>query len=123
MSSSARIQEIRGKIKGLINDRAMEWGLPLIVLFVGLSSFALGRISASEAVRPIVSVAQAASLAEPQGLYIGGLYVGSWNGRTYHYPWCPGAAQIAEKNRRWFETKEAAERAGYRPAKNCTGLE
>lgn len=52
----------------------------------------------------------------------GGEYVASKNGKAYHFPWCSGAQRIKPANQVWFETKEAAEAAGYLPAGNCKGL-
>ena len=49
-------------------------------------------------------------------------FVASKNGSVYHYPWYPGAQQIKEENKIYFNSKEEAEKAGYRPAKNCPGL-
>ncbi len=51
-----------------------------------------------------------------------GKYVASKKGTAYHYPWCPGAKQIKEENKIYFDTKEEAEKAGYKPAGNCEGL-
>jgi methylphosphotriester-DNA--protein-cysteine methyltransferase len=51
-----------------------------------------------------------------------GTYVASKSGSAYHFPWCSGAQRIKEENKVWFETKEEAELAGYRPASNCKGL-
>jgi len=48
--------------------------------------------------------------------------VASKNGSAYHYIWCPGAKQIKEENKIYFNSKKEAEAAGYRPAKNCEGL-
>ena len=45
--------------------------------------------------------------------------VGSKNSNKYHYPHCPGAKQIKEKNKIVFSTPEAAEAAGYTLAANC----
>jgi len=53
---------------------------------------------------------------------VGGKYVASKNGSKYHFPWCSGATRMKEENKIWFETKEAAEKAGYGPAANCKGL-
>ncbi|MBI5005006.1 MAG: hypothetical protein HZC03_00115, partial [Candidatus Lloydbacteria bacterium] len=55
-------------------------------------------------------------------LTLGGNFVASKNGTTYHFPWCSGAIRIKEENKVWFATKEAADRAGSHPAGNCTGL-
>lgn len=51
-----------------------------------------------------------------------GKYVGSKSGKRYHLPSCPGAKRIKEENKVWFESKEAAEKAGYSPAANCQGI-
>lgn len=48
--------------------------------------------------------------------------VASKNGTKYHYPWCPGAKQIAEKNKVTFSSIEEARAKGYTPAANCKGL-
>jgi len=48
--------------------------------------------------------------------------VASKNGEVYHYVWCSGAKRIKEENKIYFKSKEEAEKAGLRPAKNCPGL-
>lgn len=48
--------------------------------------------------------------------------VASKNGTKYHYPWCPGAKQISEKNKVTFASIEEARAKGYAPASNCKGL-
>ncbi len=50
------------------------------------------------------------------------IVVGSKNGTKYHYPWCAGAKQIAEKNLITFNSIEEARAKGYTPASNCKGL-
>ena len=39
--------------------------------------------------------------------------------KKYHFTWCPGAKQIKETNKLWFENDIAARRAGYTLAGNC----
>ena len=51
-----------------------------------------------------------------------GLLVASKSGTKYHFPWCAGASQIAEKNKIWFNSYEEAQKAGYSRATNCKGL-
>ena len=48
-----------------------------------------------------------------------GPIVGNRRSMIYHWPGCPGYTQIAPHNRVGFTTREAAERAGYRAARNC----
>lgn len=45
--------------------------------------------------------------------------VASKSGKKYHFSYCPGAKQITEKNRIFFASVSAAERAGYTLAGNC----
>lgn len=49
----------------------------------------------------------------------GGRVVASKNGSKYHYPWCPGAGQINEENKVWYENESQAQNAGLTKAKNC----
>ena len=39
--------------------------------------------------------------------------------KKYHFTWCPGAKQIKETNKLWFETDIVAQKAGYTLAGNC----
>ena len=50
------------------------------------------------------------------------LFVASTRGTSYYYAWCTGAKTIAEKNRVWFESRQAAEAAGFKPSKSCKEL-
>lgn len=40
--------------------------------------------------------------------------------KAYHFPWCPSASRIADKNKITFATEAAAISAGYTLAGNCT---
>ncbi len=48
--------------------------------------------------------------------------VASKKGSVYHLPWCSGALRLKKENKIFFKNKTYAEKAGYRPAKNCEGL-
>lgn len=39
--------------------------------------------------------------------------------KVYHFPWCPSASKIADKNKLTFATETAAISAGYTLAGNC----
>ncbi len=123
--------------------------IALIIIFVGFASFGLGRLSAStgkETVR-IYGDGQEASVAS--AVYSGdeesspsvqtvvhsivsenagviptgeGKYVASKNGSAYYLPSCSGASRIKDENKIWFDSKSAAEEAGYHKAANCKGL-
>lgn len=117
-----RIQDIWLKIKAFSDDLMGEWGPIIIVFLVALASFGLGRLSAFEATKPVVSTAQVAAGNQASPLSVGGLVVASRLGNAYHFPWCSGAQSIKEANKIWFKDEETAQRAGYTPAKNCKGL-
>ena len=40
--------------------------------------------------------------------------------KLYHFTWCPGAKQIKDANKIWFENEQAAIQTGYKLASNCT---
>jgi endonuclease YncB( thermonuclease family) len=48
-----------------------------------------------------------------------GQIIGNKRSMIYHLPNCPDYSKISEKNRQYFKTKEEAEKAGYRMARNC----
>jgi hypothetical protein len=116
------IPDIWTRCKASLEPFLSDWGLVLVVFLVAFSSFGLGRLSATEAAKPVVSVSQAPMEEEGQGMAIGGLVVASRTGSVYHFPWCSGALQIKAENRIWFKTEETAQNAGYTPSKSCKGL-
>lgn len=117
------IQDIGLKIKGLAADVVHEWGLVVIVFLVAIASFGLGRLSALEDARPAIAITQAPTAANQQAMAPGGLLVAARSGSVYYYPWCTGASKILPQNQRWFQSEDAARKAGYAPAKNCKGLQ
>jgi methylphosphotriester-DNA--protein-cysteine methyltransferase len=48
-----------------------------------------------------------------------GLVIRNKRSGIYHLPSCPDYNKVSEKNRQYFKTKEEAEKAGYRMARNC----
>lgn len=131
------------KLAGLISGR---YFMAVVILFVALISFFLGRISGLDEKREAVRVLNVATAGEVKGTSIStavptlqessasrdqpstgttasqGSVVASKNGTKYHYPWCAGAKQISEKNKITFGSIEEARAAGYTPASNCKGL-
>ncbi len=121
------------KFKQFFEDDTFFYGM--CVLLVGLSSFGLGRHSATE--KPLISSAlegnvvlsaQRESLQDtvetiPNSAKDETLYVGSKNGTKYHLISCPGADQIKEENKVFFDTPQEARSMGYSPAGNCPGIE
>jgi len=135
------IAESTAKVKKFLKENRNDLLLASLVFFVGAASFGLGRLSVIWPEKePVViensesriqnlenDVVTAPPHADPDsGFHIldspHGVYVASRNGSSYHLPACPGALRIKAENRVWFQTKEAAERAGYRPAGNCPDL-
>jgi len=84
--------------------------MPVAIEYVGAASVSAGSVRAADGVDTEKPVSA------------GGAFVASKTGEAYHFPWCSGVLRIKEENKVWFETREAAEAAGYRPAKNCKGL-
>lgn len=128
------MQHILEKIKSAVSGDVF---VVLVIVFVGISSFCLGRLSALETrkmpIQMLLPRQEAATFegvsgpenepsTVPEVANLGGQYVASKNGTKYHFPWCGGAARIAEENKIWFNSKEEAEKAGYTPAGNCKGL-
>jgi hypothetical protein len=117
------IPEYWQKIKNLTEEGIGDFGIPILVVLVGIASFGLGRLSALENARPAVSIGQASSAAlAVQPIAPGGMFVGARGGSIYYYPWCAGALKIAAENQVWFASEIAAQNAGFSAAKNCKGL-
>jgi hypothetical protein len=122
----------------------------LCIILIGLAGFGLGKLSALErgrepvTIKParfIVSTSTPSSVNKAEniteqaqsvpmsaaamiaGESAQGLLVASKSGQKYHFPWCAGASQIADKNKIWFNSYDEAQKAGYTPASNCKGLE
>lgn len=124
----------------LASRKVKDIGIVLAIVFLGVFSFGLGRLSGlstnvipvtlCESVLPIPSTAITAGAGNAAKSNIGSTepytgmatYVGSKSGSVYHFPWCSGAQRIKEENKIWFSSKEEAQLAGYRPATNCKGL-
>src|SRR3989338_8575719 len=126
------------KVNSWISENKSDLYIAALIFLVGLASFGLGRLSVlwpkKEPIEITIPDARSTIYEETRGdsssvsqtaaivPSVQGKYVASKNGTAYHFPWCPGALRIKEENKIWFETKEAAEKAGYKPAGNCEGL-
>ena len=129
------IPNIKEKSKHLLRTiTRQDVYLTLIVVCVGFSAYGLGILSTSQKLQPELNIydlypelqaarvgGSGASTPTPASTQ-NGAYVASKNGTKYHFPWCGSAKSIKEENKVWFDTKEAAEAAGYGPASNCPGL-
>lgn len=103
--------------------------IPALIVLVGFASFGLGRLSLTAGTTPTIRIEQAEWSSQGGASVIGGStqengkFVGSANSDIYHFPWCSGAQRISAENEVWFDSKQEAQEAGYRPAENCKGLE
>lgn len=108
------------------------------VIFVGLTCFALGRISVwpekenvvfqpatinggektpqAESGTPTISTEETTSNSEEIKL------VGSKTGKKYHWPWCSSAKKIKPENQVWFNSEKEAQAAGYAKCANFDKL-
>ena len=102
-----RIIESKGGFK--------EFGLPASIEASPLTGRAGSPASLDETAAGVFA-------KRPGSISASGPYVASKSGKYYHYPWCPGSLRIKEANKIWFQTKEDAEKKGYKPASNCQGL-
>ena len=109
--------------KALLEEGIAQWGLIALVFLVAFSAFGLGRLSALEEAKAPIQIENAAVSSNPPSIPAGGYLVASKTGTTYYFPWCSGAARISSASQIWFPSEAAAQKAGYRAAKNCKGLE
>jgi len=121
-------------IKDFLKRNGSDIFIVLTVILVALISFGIGRLTMPKSEPILIKNLEQASVedidVENQGKVYPpateqsdvGRVVGSKNSDKYHLPECPGAKQINEQNKIWFDSIEAAEKAGYKPAGNCPGL-
>lgn len=110
------------KIKYSGEMNLKDWGMPLIILFVSLSSFGLGRLSVLGEYRDEIHFVQTGKVKNPSGLYPEGLVVGSQSTHIYYAPWCKGVDKLVAGDIRWFANEIDALTAHFVPAKGCIGL-
>ncbi len=135
-----RLTELLKKIK-TIPDISKDIFIIMVILFVSLGGFALGRLSSLEEKRHdelriigqktldkgVLSVTDEAvgvgnsEIITPESSAIKGVFVGAKSGKVYYFPWCAGVKRIHDENKVWFSSKEDAEAKGYRPSVNCKG--
>ena len=122
------------QIKNFSKKNGSDVFIVLTVILVALISFGIGRLSVPKTEPIQIKNLEKTSVEDlkieqsiPAPPDVGtttdkGKVVGSKNSDKYHLPECPGAKQINEQNKIWFDSIEAAEKAGYKPAGNCPGL-
>lgn len=123
------------KFLKLVKQRQANIVLAVAVVLISLLSFQAGKIYTLRlfsGTEPVLTLAPMSDLFSPTPASAGGLaksspnlkessVIASKNGSTklFHYPWCPGATKISEKNKISFVNEAAAIAAGYTLASNC----
>lgn len=114
----------------LLDDAAFTL---IVMALVAVTSFGLGRWSVTPVTppeRPVLiptptAIPAASVVTAPKSVTTESVptnsseLVASVNGTKYHALDCPGATQINEQNKIYFQTEQEARAAGYTPAANC----
>jgi len=118
------------KFKSYLADETLF--IAILLILVSFISFGLGRQSVMGGeIRPAPTAPAGISITEtpkaienkaPIESLSSEKVVVSKSGTKYHLLNCPGASQIKEENKVYFENTELARAAGYTPAANCPGL-
>ena len=114
-------------IKRLLEDDLFFYTVLIVV--VSILSFGLGRWSMQEVTAPlqpaVTMTTQSAKVGESllqntqNTARTTTQFVASKNGTKYHLLTCPGAKQMKEENKVYFNSVKEATAAGYTPAANC----
>lgn len=111
------------KLKSIL--RSEQSFLAGLLCLVGLASFQLGQVSVQDSFVSGESLEHNAGIiftdAPEQAIQRNVVkVVASSGGTKYHKLDCPGADNIKESNKVYFDSIEQAKAAGYTPATNCT---
>ncbi len=129
------------KLKSWLADDSIY--MASLLVLIGVASFGLGRLSvvlpdtttnnatvilsekvepefknATETLSTTTEVAAVKTITNKKP----GLFVASKAGTKFHKVTCPGAKQIKEENKIYFNSVEEAKASGYTAAANCPGL-
>ena len=112
-------------IKQMLSDDVYFY--TALVILVSVLSFGLGRMSlpdTSPTHEPQVvlqeqSASAAVSLPAEQSVDVAQQLVASKKGTKYHLLTCPGAKQMNDDNKIYFNSEAEAKAAGYTKAGNC----
>jgi hypothetical protein len=121
------------KLKALIENDVYFY--TVLIVAVSVLSFGLGRLSmqevmthhqpevvlTSQSAAAVVSDIQKGDISLPASAETAKL-VASKKGTKYHLLTCPGAKQMNEDNKIYFNSVDEAKAAGYTAAANCKGL-
>jgi len=120
------LSNLKQRVNDFWEESRADIYLVIGIALIATLSFSAGRLSVSFSSKPPITVEEipiqlvADTMRETSEDL--GVVTASKRGKKYHLPDCPGAKQIAEKNRIWFATIQEAIQTGYQPAANCPGL-
>lgn len=117
--------EKQKKINLLAN--AEPWMTILMIFFIGLSSFGLGRFSVSKSNEPVTieygsinKDTENEKVIQSNNVFNEfNKIVASKNGAKYYYQNCSGVSKIKNENKIFFTSEKEAESGGYSLAANC----
>lgn len=138
------IHDLYRKIKTFWNSNKSKILIQLIIVFVSIFSFLIGKSSQKEldnnniyivnsngGLENITSLPESGSITNTSSIQYkssetgvsnsmnNARYVASSRGKLYYRIGCGGSTKLVESNKIYFNTIEEAERRGYKPASNC----
>lgn len=135
------MNNILSKILNLVKQYQYDLFLAACIILVAFIGFNIGRINALK--QTPIKIEQGAniykaisnegaerrlttnnsiptSITSPNPQILDPRVVASKNSTKYHHVWCPGAKQIKDANKIWFNNEQEAIKAGYSLTGNCT---
>ncbi len=128
MNEPSQQENIITKVLNKIRANWSEIVLGIAVVLITVISFNLGKISAISGQKAQINITGGENAGQPGDTRNtlapaarDQTVVASKNskGKLYHFTWCSGASQIAEKNKITFTNEATAIAAGYTLAGNC----
>jgi hypothetical protein len=126
------IHNIFHKIKSRVGLDNITIVYLLVIIGVGIGSFAMGRLSVSDIYNRSENMAQVkqesfvesveennVDISITEEMQLEKRYVASKNGKMYYPLGCSGAKRIKPENEVWFSTTEEAEKSGYTKSSTC----
>lgn len=96
--------------------KAIKLWLPLFLCLLFAASAFAAPVS-----HPIIELdSQSAVSFMPQPAEFASSYIGNSHSGIFHYSWCRYVGRMSENHKVYFDNREDAVDAGYRPCKVCT---
>lgn len=126
------------KILKLLKQYQADIILAIAIILISITAFNLGKISVLKQERTPITITEPVNSRQAIGnngnvIQNSKLEPSTYNltpssvvasknstSKVYHFPWCPSASKIADKNKLTFATEAAAISAGFILAGNCT---